>query len=451
MTTERITLEPDHSDRSDRGDAAIYAERRRQLMERMGPRAVAVIGGKRLSVRNSDVEHRFRQPSDLWFLTGFTEPESLAVITPGRSEKLTLFVRPRDPERETWTGRRAGVEGAREKFGADTALPIDTVERELPRLFDGADEILYVPGDDGELDRLVTQALATVRAGERRGMRSPRRIGDLRHTLHEIRLVKDADALAKMRRAAAVTREAHVAAMKAARGGVHEYEIEALVDYTFRKAGGFPGYGTIVGGGVNATILHYVDNAEPLKDGELLLIDAGCEIGGFTADVTRTFPVGARFSPAQRKAYELVLSVEKACIAAVEPGSDIEAIHAQAVEMLTRGMVELELLSGEVSALVEAGAYRRFYMHRTSHWLGMDVHDVGIYAPDGKPRPLAPGMVLTVEPGLYVAPDAADVPRELRGIGIRVEDDVLVTAGGHEVLTAAIPKEVDELEALTAR
>jgi Xaa-Pro aminopeptidase len=418
-------------------------------MDRIGSRAVAVIAGARPSVRNSDVEHRFRQTSDLWFLTGFTEPESLAVIAPGREHPFVMFVRPRDAERETWTGRRAGVDGARDKFGADAAFAIDSVEAELPRLCDGADEILYVPGDDAEIDQLITHTMVQLRHGERRGMRPPKRIVDLRLTLHELRLVKDADALSKLRRAATVTREAHVAAMRAARGGMHEYELEALIDYTFRKAGGFAGYGTIVGGGVNATILHYVDNDQPLNQGELLLVDAGCEIDGFTADVTRTYPIAAKFTPAQRRAYELVLSVEKACIAEVKPGSDIEKIHALAVELLTRGMVELGLLSGDVRALIDGNAYRRFYMHRTSHWLGMDVHDVGIYAPEGKPRTLAPGMVLTVEPGLYVAADASDVPDELRGIGIRVEDDVLVTSDGHEVLTAAVPKEVADLEALT--
>jgi Xaa-Pro aminopeptidase len=237
--------------------------------------------------------------------------------------------------------------------------------------------------------------------------------------------------------------------MRAARDGVKEYEVEALIDYTFRKNGGHPGYGTIVGGGVNATILHYVDNDQPLGKGELLLVDAGCEVDGFTADVTRTYPIGARFSPAQKRCYELVLAVEKACVAAVKPGNTIDAIHEQAVELLTRGMVDLGLLSGDVGALIEKAAYKRFYMHRTSHWLGMDVHDVGIYAPEGKSRPLAPGMVLTVEPGLYVAEDAADVAAEYRGIGIRVEDDVLVTGDGHENLTVSIPKEVSELEALT--
>jgi Xaa-Pro aminopeptidase len=428
----------------------VYASRRQQLMERIGPRSVAIIGGKKLSVRNSDVEHRFRQSSDLWYLTGFTEPEALAVIAPGRPEKFTLFVRPRDPERETWTGRRAGVEGAQQKFGADKALPVDTIDSELPKLLDGAEEILYVPGEDGELDRLVMQTFAHLRASERRGMRAPRRIGDLRWTLHELRLIKDADALGKMRRAVEVTREAHVAAMRAARDGVQEYEIEALIDYTFRKAGGHPGYGTIVGGGINATILHYVDNDQPLEKGELLLIDAGCEIDGFTADVTRTYPIGARFSAAARRCYEMVLGVEKACVAAVRPGNTIDKIHDQAVQLLTQGMVDLGLLQGSVPELIEKGAYKRFYMHRTSHWLGMDVHDVGIYAPDGSSRPLEAGMVLTVEPGLYVAPDANDVAAEYRGIGIRIEDDILVTESGHENLTISIPKEVSDLEELTA-
>jgi Xaa-Pro aminopeptidase len=240
--------------------------------------------------------------------------------------------------------------------------------------------------------------------------------------------------------------------MRAARDGVMEYEIEALIDYTFRRRGGLPGYGTICGGGENATILHYVDNDRPLQKGELLLVDAGCEIDGFTADVTRTYPIGARFSPGQRKLYELVLNTEKACIAAVRPGANIDGIHAIAVAQLTEGMVRLGLLSGEPETLIESGAYKRFYMHRTSHWLGLDVHDVGAYAQGGQPRPLEEGMLLTVEPGIYVPADATDVPAELRGIGIRVEDDVVVESPGvgHRVLTAAIPKEVDELEALTA-
>jgi Xaa-Pro aminopeptidase len=427
-----------------------YAARRKALMDAIGPRAVAIVGGKQITHRNSDVEHRFRQASDVLYLTGFAEPETLVVLTPGRDKKLTLFVRPRDPERETWTGRRVGVEGAVARLGADQAFPVAQIATELPKLVDGADEIFYVPGEEHALDELIVKVLADLRAGERRGMRAPTRITDLRTALHELRLIKDEDALAKLRRAAAITAEAHVAAMKAARGGVNECEIEALVDYTFRRQGGYPGYGTICGGGINATILHYVDNDQPLERGQLLLVDAGCEIDGFTADVTRTYPIGARFSPAQRRAYELVLEVEKRCVAAVKPGATIDGIHQQAVELLTQGMVDLGLLKGSVRELIDSGAYRRFYMHRTSHWLGLDVHDVGAYALDGRSRPLVAGMVLTVEPGLYVAADASDVPDELRGIGIRIEDDVLVTAGGHEVLTAAVPKEAGELEALTA-
>lgn len=417
-------------------------------MDRIGPRAVAVVGGKRITHRNSDVEHRFRQSSDVLYLTGFAEPETLVVLTPGREKKYTLFVRPRDPERETWTGRRAGVEGAVQKYGAEQAFPVSAIAGELPKLVDGADEIFYVPGEEHEIDELILRTLADLRAGERRGMRAPSRITDLRTTLHELRLIKDEDALGKMKRAAAVTAEAHVAAMKAARDGVNECEIEAVIDYTFRKHGGFTGYGTICGGGANATILHYVDNAEPLRKGDLLLVDAGCEIDGFTADVTRTYPIGARFSPAQKRCYELVLDVEKRCVEAVKPGATVDGIHQLAVDLLTQGMVDLGLLKGTMRENVESGAYKRFYMHRTSHWLGLDVHDVGAYTLEGNPRPLAAGMVLTVEPGLYIAPDAADVPAELRGIGIRIEDDVLVTASGHEVLTTAVPKEVADLEKL---
>jgi Xaa-Pro aminopeptidase len=427
----------------------VYAERRRRFMDQIGPRAVAIIAGRGTTHRNSDVEHRFRQPSDLLYLTGFAEPETWAVLAPGRDQPFSLFVRPRDPERETWTGRRAGVEGAVARFGADRAFAIDTLKAELPRLLDGAEEVLYVPGEDREVDEVVSGALAYLRGAERRGMRAPSTITDLRTSLHEQRLCKDESAITTLERAAAITCTAHTAAMRAARGGVMEYEIEALVDYTFRRHGGFTGYGTICGGGNNATILHYVDNDQPLQAGALLLVDAGCEIDGFTADVTRTYPVGAKFSVPQRELYELVLATEKACIQEVKPGVTIDGIHAHAVERLTEGMVRLGLLHGEPKALIESGAYKRYYMHRTSHWLGLDVHDVGAYARDGQPRPLEAGMVLTVEPGIYVSADDEAAPARYRGIGIRIEDDVLVTKDGHRVLTRAIPKEVDELEALT--
>ncbi len=429
----------------------VYARRRSALMELIGPKAVAIVGGPTHAHRNSDVEYRYRQSSDLLFLTGFAEPESVAVLAPGRPQPFTLFVRPRDPERETWTGRRAGGEGASAKFGAQAAFDIAKLPAELTKILDGADEVHTLLGEDAALDAQLQKSIGELRAGERRGLTAPTKMCDLRATLHRMRLIKDEHGLAQLRRAAEITHEAHVAAMRAARAGVFEYEIEALIDYTFRRRGGLPGYGTIAGGGANATILHYVDNSEPLKQGELLLVDAGCEFGSYTADVTRTYPVGARFSPAQRRLYEIVLDAEKRCIAAVKPGATVQGIHELAVQILTEGLVRLGLLSGEPEALIESGAYRRFYMHRTSHWLGMDVHDVGGYVVDGQPRPLAPGMVLTVEPGLYIPADATDVAEEYRGIGIRIEDDILCTQSGDapEILTLAIPKEIEELEALT--
>jgi len=427
----------------------VYARRREELMRRLGPKAVALVHGTRPARRNSDVEHKYRAPSDLLYLTGFGEPESFAVIAPGRDEKFVMFVRPRDPERETWTGRRLGVEGAVAKLGADMAHPVGELPEKLKALLDGADELHYLPGDEREVDQLVIDAVRALRDEERRGRRAPKRLVDLRATLHEMRLVKDEDALEKLRRAVDITAEAHLAAMRAARPGVYEYEVEALIDYTFRRRGGTgPGYGTIVGGGANATILHYVDNQDPLRQGDLLLIDAGGEYQGFTADVTRTFPVGAKFAPAQRRVYDVVLEAQERCIELCIPGATIDGIHQSAVEILTAGMVDLGLLQGEAAQLIENNAYRRYYMHRTSHWLGLDVHDVGSYTAGSEPRKLVPGMVLTIEPGLYVAADDRLVAEEYRGIGVRIEDDVLVTDGAPDVLTRAIPKHPDELEAI---
>jgi Xaa-Pro aminopeptidase len=435
--------------------ANVYAERREELMRRLGPNAVAIVHGSREQRRNSDVDYRYRQPSDLLYLTGFEEPEAVAVLTPGRKERFTLFVRPRDKEREVWTGRRLGVEGAVARLGADAAHPIAELSSKLFDLADGATELHYLFGDDKELEQLIMSTLSTLRAHERRGKRAPRRTVDLRTTLHEMRLLKDPHALAQLRRAVDITTEAHVTAMKTVRPGMYEYEIEALVDYTFRRLGGAgPGYGTIVGGGENATILHYTENTARLTEGTLLLIDAGGEFGGFTADVTRTYPVSGRFSPVQRRFYEVVLRAEKECVALVRPGATIEDVHDHAVKVLTAGMVELGLLQGSVSELIEKETYKRYYLHRTSHWLGMDVHDVGTYYAEGGPdgsRAFVPGMVLTVEPGLYVAADDTEAPAELRGLGVRIEDDVLVTADGHEVLTRHIPKDVDDIEALMAR
>jgi Xaa-Pro aminopeptidase len=334
-------------------------------------------------------------------------------------------------------------------FGADAAFAAGELDSRLAEVLAGAQEIHFPFGREPTLDAAVARLLGRLRVAERRGTRAPVRLVDARVTLHEMRLIKSAQEIAIQRRAAEITAEAHIAAMLAAKDAASEHEIEALVDYTFRKNGGTgPGYPTIVGGGANATILHYVENRAPLVRGQLLLIDAGCEIDGYTADVTRTSPIGARFSPAQRRLYEAVLETQIAAIEAVKPGATLDAIHKQVVEQLTRHMVALGLLTGDVAALIESNAYKTFYMHRTSHWLGLDVHDVGFYSEGGASRPLVPGMVLTIEPGLYIAEDAA-VPPEYRGLGVRIEDDILVTADGHDNLTAATPKSVDDIESLT--
>src|SRR5215471_9117628 len=427
-----------------------YAERRARLMEMLGPRAALVLASPPERLRNGDTHFKFRQDSDILYLTGFAEPGAVVVLRPGHPETpFVLFVRPRNPAEETWTGRRAGVEGAVRDFGASAAFPVEDLDTKLADVVGGAEEIHYPFGREPALDAAVARLLGRLRAGERKGTRAPVRLVDARLTLHEMRLIKSPQEIAIQRRAAEITAEAHIAAMLAAKGAANEHEIKALVDYTFRKNGGTgPGYPTIVGGGDNATILHYVENRAPLVRGQLLLVDAGCEIDGYTADVTRTSPIGARFSPAQRRLYEAVLETQIAAIEAVKPGATLDAIHNQVVESLTHHMVALGLLAGEVPALIEAGAHKQFYMHRTSHWLGMDVHDVGFYSEGGVSRPLQAGMVLTIEPGLYVAADAK-VPPEFRGLGVRIEDDILVTADGYDNLTISTPKSVADIEALT--
>jgi Xaa-Pro aminopeptidase len=430
---------------------SIYAERRAELGRRLGPAGALLLMSPPERLRNGDAHYKFRQDSDILYLTGFSEPGAAVLLRPGHpTTPFVLFVRPRNPAEETWTGRRAGIEGAVRDVEAAAAFSIDELDDKLAEIVSGAEEIHYPFGREPALDAAVARLLGRLRAGERRGRRAPVRLGDARVTLHEMRLLKTPDEVAIQRRAAAITAEAHVAAMGAARAGLTEREIEALIDYTFRRRGGAgPGYTTIVGGGANATILHYVENSAPLVAGQLLLIDAGCEVEGYTADVTRTFPIGARFSEPQRRLYEAVLETQQAAIEAVRPGATLDAIHEAVVEQLTGRLVALGLLSGDVPALIASGAYKTFYMHRTSHWLGMDVHDVGFYAEGGIARPLVPGMVLTIEPGLYVAEDAA-VPAEYRGLGIRIEDDILVTDGGCENLTRDTPKSVSEIEKLTS-
>lgn len=424
-----------------------------EFVRRMGPDSVAIIPAAHEALRSNDTEYRFRQDSDFYYLTGFNEPEAVAVIAPSRDARYTLFVRPRDREKETWTGRRAGVEGAKERHGADEAFPVEEFDAKLSEILDGARTLYYRLGNgNSDLDQTIIRQLARMRALGWRKARPPQTITDPGALIHEMRLFKTEAEVALMQRAADIAAEAHREAMRAARPGAKEYEIEAVVEYAFRRAGASgPAYNTIVGGGANATILHYVENSAELRDGDLLLIDAGAEYEGFASDITRTFPVNGRFTRAQREIYDLVLESQTRCIEMIKPGVTLDDMHTRSVEILTEGMARLGLLKGEPSKLVEEGEYKKFYMHRLSHYLGLDVHDVGAYHLEGGPRPLEPGMVLTVEPGLYVAEDSENIPDQYRGIGVRIEDDVLVTADGHRVLTGKAPKDAEEIESLMSR
>jgi Xaa-Pro aminopeptidase len=412
----------------------MFAARRKTLLDAMG-QGVMIIPAPPTFIRNNDVEHEYRQGSDLYYLTGFDEPDSVLVLSTEHPEhRAVLFLRPRDPERETWDGPRLGAERAPDALRIDAAFPIRELDERLPSYLENVKRVHYRIGLDRRFDEHFLGAMDVVRMRARRGGEYPSEIVDPGVLLHEMRLKKGQDEIDVMRRAAVITREAHLAAMRAARPGRFEYEVEAELLRTFRAHGSErPAYGSIVGAGPNATILHYRKNDRRLEEGDLLLIDAGAEFGYYASDVTRTFPVSGTFSPPQRAVYELVL----------------KGVHEETVSVLVDGLLELGLLSGDKQQIVEQGDYKKFYMHRTSHWLGMDVHDVGRYHQAGAPRPLEPGFVLTVEPGLYISPNA-EVDPAFRGIGIRIEDDILVTAEGHENLTFDIPKAVPELEAILA-
>jgi Xaa-Pro aminopeptidase len=428
--------------------AEVYARRRREFMSRMEG-GVAILRAAPIAVRSHDVEYPFRQDNDLLYLTGFAEPQATCVLAPGAEHPYTLFVRPRDEEKEIWTGRRAGVDGAKALYGADAAYTIDELDARLPKLIEHAPYVYYAPGRDRRFNDRMLELFGWARDNHARSGAGPRGLLDPGAIVHDMRLFKAPEEIETLERAIAIAADAHVHAMRETRAGAFEYEIEALIDYTFRRQGATgPAYPSIVASGPNATILHYVENTRQMQDGELLLIDAGAEYGGYCADITRTFPVGTRFVGRQRALYELVLAAQEAAIATVRPGVGFDVPHQRALDVLVDGLREVGLLQEGHDAAIESGAYRRFYMHRTSHWLGMDVHDVGVYRIDDKPRALAPGMVLTVEPGLYVAADCAQVAPEWRGIGIRIEDDVLVTPEGNRVLSAAVPKRVDDLESL---
>jgi Xaa-Pro aminopeptidase len=427
------------------------AARRDAYMRRLGDAAAALIPGARLATRSADTEFPFRQDSDFHYLVGLDEPDCVCLLRPRAVERCVLFVRPRDRDAEVWTGRRTGIEGARTLYGADAAYSIDELDTQLGKLLDDVDVLYYALGRDAAMDARVLRVIAEQRRTRPRRGKGIVRIEDPVVELHEMRLLKEDAELALMRRAAAVTSEAHVRLMREARPGMREYELQAMLERDFRAGGAAgPAYGSIVGSGVNATILHYVDNRDALRDGDLVLVDAGCEVQGYAADVTRTWPVGPSFSPAQAAVYRVVLEAQLQAIDTVRPGGRFIDAHERALDVLCAGLVDLGLVAGPPERARESGDYKKYYMHRTGHWLGLDVHDVGLYERDGVSRTLEPGMVLTVEPGIYVAPDDASAPEELRGIGIRIEDDVLVTAGGHEVLTAEVPKSIEALEGLRA-
>ncbi len=428
-----------------------YATRRARLMQALGAGGVAIVPSSREVIRNRDAHYRFRQDSDFWYLTGFNEPDAVAVIAPGRKEgAFLLFVRERNKEREIWDGRRAGPEGAVSEYGADQAFTADKLEAMLPELLSGREQVHYTLGEHPSWDRRITACVREIREVSRRGPVAPTGFVSLDITLHELRLLKSEAELALLRRACQVSAAAHVRAMRATKPGGWEWQVAAEIHHEFEKNAMEPGYGSIVGGGDNACILHYKENEMQLRDGDLLLIDAGGEYRGYTADITRTFPVNGKYSGAQKAVYEVVLAAQLAAIAELRPGNSSGKPHEVATRKLTEGLVALGLLQGDPAELIESGKHRQFYMHGTGHWLGMDVHDVGRYKIDGQPRPFAAGMVMTVEPGLYIAPDTTGVDPRFLGIGIRIEDDVLVGAGGPEVLTGGAPKAVAEVEALMA-
>jgi Xaa-Pro aminopeptidase len=430
-------------------DMKVFARRRERLMQYMAG-GVAILPTAPVRVRNRDVHYAYRPDSDFYYLTHFPEPEAVAVMVPGRAHgQYILFCRERNPEREIWDGRRAGLEGAREAYGADDAFPIDDIDDILPGLLENREKVFYSMGRYREFDTRLMNWVNEVRDKNRNGVHAPGEFVDLNHILHEMRLYKGAEEVRVMKRAAKISAAAHRRAMQSCRPGMMEYELEAELLYEFKKGGSpYPAYPPIVGGGANGCILHYIENNAELRDGELVLIDAGAEMDSYAADITRTFPVNGKFSGEQRALYDVVLAAQQAAIDKVKSGNHWNEPHESAVRVLTQGLKDVGLLTGEVDGHIENGDYRRFYMHRTSHWLGMDVHDVGVYRIGEGPRALAPHMVLTIEPGLYVSAECANVNSGWRGIGIRIEDDVLVTENGARVLSAAVPKTIAEIETL---
>ncbi|MGZ8191053.1 MAG: Xaa-Pro aminopeptidase [Methylococcaceae bacterium] len=427
-----------------------FKKRRKQLMQRIGLGNIALIASAPTRTRNRDVDYPFRQDSDFYYLTGFNEPEAMAVFIPGREQgEYILFCREFDETKALWEGAHSGLEGATQHHEADDAFPIDDLDDILPGMLEDKSKVFYPMGRDSELDHSLLGWINHIRSKSRTGVVAPGELVTLDIILHEMRLFKSAAELKLMRRAAEVSANAHVKAMQKCKAGLYEYQIEAEMVYHFAQDGlRFNAYPSIVAGGKNACVLHYTENKDKLKNGDLLLIDAGAECDHYAADITRTFPISGRFSEPQRQLYQLVLDAQTAAIEQIKPGLPWNMAHEAAVEVLTKGLVALGLLKGKVKKLIEKEKYKAFYMHRTGHWLGMDVHDVGDYKVNQEWRLLEAGMVLTVEPGLYIPADCKTVDEKWRGIGIRIEDDVLVTPDGCEILTGGVPKTIAEIETL---
>jgi len=430
-----------------------FANRRKRLMQMMGAGAIAILPAAPVRLRNRDAEYPYRADSDFYYLTGFPEPEAVAVFIPGRKQgEYILFCRERDLQQETWHGRRAGTEGATALHGADDAFPISDINEILPGLLEKCERVYYTMGLYPDFDQRVMEWVNQIRNKSRAGTHAPHEFVALDHVLHEMRLFKSRAEIEAMHRAAQISAAGHRRAMQACRPGMMEYQIEAELRYEFTRSGSAaPAYNPIVGGGANACILHYTENNVPLNDGDLLLVDAGAEFDCYAGDITRTYPVNGRFTPAQRALYEVVLTAQLAALDKVRPGNHWNDPHAAAVRVLTQGLIKLGLLKGRLSTLIKDEVYRRFYMHRTGHWLGMDVHDVGDYKIGDEWRVLEPGMVLTVEPGLYIPAGSKGVPKKYWDIGIRIEDDVRVTRTGHDILSKHAPKSVAEIESWMAK
>ncbi len=424
----------------------------KNFIDQIGENAIAIIPAAHEKTRSYDTEYKFRQDSDFWYLTGFEEPDAIAVITPAKKTKYTMFVRPRDPEMETWYGRRQGTDGVKKNFGVQASYSIEKFRSKIPKMLDGVDTLYYRFGVDKKLDHFILRYFSGQRVRRLKTAYPPHTIIDPTLLIHEMRLHKTAEEIELMQKSADIACAAHTHAMKNVKPGMNEYHVAGMIEaYFYEQGARGVAYNSIVGGGENATILHYVENNAELKDGDLLLIDAGAEYEGYASDITRTFPINGKFSSAQKEMYEVVLDTQKECVKATVPGTTVKERQDLSIELLTEGMKKLGLLKGTTKSLIKKKAYLKYYMHGLGHYIGMDVHDAGRYFIDQKAkksRPFEPGMVLTVEPGIYVDPKEKSAPAKFRGMGIRIEDDVLVTEDGNENLTTNVPKEIEEIEAL---